>query len=188
MTEELKEYFRKIPREQVLKDWEATAEWDNINVSIEYKISAIEKQIKSDLPYLLEVKKGCKFEFKKGYEFEIGKRLQGEIINIDFFNNVLFISMNTLQTCSLETIKDSSTTKIIGHDITLFDFFEWLNKMNVVYTIAGKYICFVEFKPYIDKSEFELDFTKPLFKQQNKDLIDFAYEHLCFISKNLKTQ
>lgn len=34
-VEELKKYFKEMPREKVLEDWEKTKEWDNVGITVE---------------------------------------------------------------------------------------------------------------------------------------------------------
>lgn len=88
------------------------------------KLQILEKQIRKDLPRLMEVSEGC---YLKNYGSGKMYRVMGREGEICFLQDI-----NNLKSSSLEITESTAINyfEVIGHNILLNDVLEWIAKQN----------------------------------------------------------
>lgn len=138
------------------------------------KLQTLEKQIRKDLPRLLQPTEGC-WVFLKGYNnslFKIVHRRAKEFLVDDYQGH---------KPRTYENKKFFEWFEIVGHDILLSDVLEWLGKF-FYFRINQEGIIYKEFDSYfqgeLDRDYIEvgkIDFSKSRLSDQSKELINFLY-------------
>lgn len=184
----LQEYFNNTSQDKVLKDWEETKEWDDIedepeeenkkDMTAKEKLHAVEVTIRKAFPMLMEPTEGCWLNLHYNDEKDNKATEKCKIIGVDKKGKLLIRfedGVNTLDKQDLEKYIKIGSYSILGHDILLSDVLEWLNteKMvnilceNIAYTGHNGFVSLIQ-NGYLDISyyshEYEISLTSRLGK------------------------
>ena len=130
----------------------------------EEKLKALEQEIRTKLPELMEVGRGCKIIYN-GFLNEI---------DYSFINSSIFNFKNEI----LQV--ENCEFKVIGHQIELHHVLKWFNYIGEYYTFSchGELIKEVNWKKgftvFRDDTELTWNLDKPL-NQQSEEMIDYLF-------------
>ncbi|WP_392448006.1 hypothetical protein ACF3OB_01210 [Capnocytophaga canis] len=146
------------------------------NVGKAYMLSEVEKQIRKDIPRLMELREGCLLMKNEKHDNVLKG---GEVVKIScLWNDIIQVSPigEPLSRNYIEhQIKD--LFDVIGHDIMLNDVLEW-SLMNKIFNIEliHKTLRMKPFKNLLHLNDYgRWDLSKPYLKDQSEELINFLY-------------
>lgn len=165
-------------------------------ITKEIKLKEIEARIRKDLPYLMELSKGCKFlkpeEFGFKYEYEILNVFGGTpIADTGDFDDVKCDIISDYNGIELGWyIEDIENYEIIGHPIRINNVLRWLklyeSKVNSEneypedpYILEFRYNIHHDLEIFNDGGLLSsINLEKSLLEDQSEDFINFLYELL----------
>ncbi len=134
----------------------------------EEKLKAVTEDIRSKLPRLMKLEKGCWIK----QDENIGLIVQ-DCTNACFVWATNSLTMNYWFKSHL-----SNKCKIIGKEPTILDCLEWINKIGKQATITWKSYFksnIIDNRGLPEIVAFKIDLSKPYLKDQSEKLINFLY-------------